>query len=739
MTAALCLAAMILPAAASSVKLAWNPNPEPNIVNYRLSYGTGSRSYSQSVDSGTATTVAVSGLEQGKTYYFSVRAINDKGFQSEPSAEVSHYVEIPAPANQAPVANDQTVTTDEDTAVAITLSASDADGDALTYTIVSGPTMGSLSGNAPNLTYTPHPDVNGSDSFTFLASDGTANSNTATVAITITPGNAAPVAAGQTVTTDEDTAVAITLSASDADGDSLTYTIVNGPTMGSLSGNAPNLTYTPHPDVNGSDSFTFHASDGTANSNTATVAITIKPVNDAPVAAAQMVMTAEDRPVGILLSATDKDGDPLTYQIVSAPTKGLLTGTAPNLIYTPHPDVNGSDSFSFRANDGTVNSNTATVSITITSVNDAPVAADQQLATAADQALSITLTAIDVDGDPLSYRIVSAPIKGKLSGTAPKLTYTPYPDVSGSDSFSFRANDGTVDSNTATVFITLTVPQKAENKAPVFQSAKISRESGNTDSAYSAESLAGTAIDPEGEVLAYSKASGPEWLIVSANGDLSGTPPEEAAGLNAFTIRASDPQGASAEAILEIEIQSGDLPLPWTLARIGDIRPDSTAAGDAGSITISSSGIFSAEEDNQLFTWQTLTGDGEITARVTAIQNASSQTLVGVAIRESLAPNAKHNFMGVKADGSFTLLRRTSTGGLTTQNTSGSGSLPKLWVRLVRKGNIITSFRSNDGFRWNSVARTNLSLGASCYIGLAVYGGSDSLSTGEFKNITITP
>lgn len=640
---------MILPAAASSVKLAWNPNPEPNIANYRLSYGTASRAYTQNVDAGTATTATVSGLEQGKTYYFAVRAINDTGLQSEPSAEVSHYVEIPAPQNQP------------------------------------------------------------------------------------------PIAAGQSVTTNEDTPVAITLSASDADGDSLSYTIVSGPTMGSLSGTAPNLTYTPHADVNGNDSFTFRVSDGQADSNTATVAINITPVNDAPVAAAQMVITAEDRPVGILLSATDKDGDPLTYHVVSSPSKGTLTGTPPNLIYTPYPDVNGSDSFSFRANDGTVNSNTATVSITITAVNDAPLAADQMLTTTADQALAIKLTATDVDGDPLSYRVVSAPIKGKLSGTAPNLTYTPYPDVSGSDSLSFRANDGKLDSNTATVFITLTAPEKTENKAPVFQSAQISRQSGNTDTAYRAESLAGSAIDPEGEVLVYSKVSGPAWLLVSANGDLSGTPPQTAAGLNSFTIRASDPQGASAEAILEIEIQSGDLPLPWTLARIGDIRPDSTASGDASTITITSSGLLSVAEDNQLFTWQTLTGDGEITARVSAVQNASSSTLAGVAIRESLAPNAKHNFMGVKPDGGFTLLRRTSTGGQTTQTNSGSGSLPNLWVRLVRKGNIITSFRSNDGSRWSAVSRTNLSLGASCYIGLAVYGGSDSLSTGEFRNITITP
>ena len=640
---------MLLPAAAASVKLAWNPNPEPDIANYRLSYGTSSRSYTQNVDAGTATTVTVSNLEAGKTYYFAVRAINTKGLQSEPSAEVSHYVEIPAPVNQAPVATSQNVTTDEDKTVAITLTASDADGDALTYTIV------------------------------------------------------------------------------------------NGPAMGRLSGTAPNLIYTPLAEVNGSDSFTFRVNDGKADSETATVSIAISTVNDTPLAAAQLVTTAEDRPVGILLSATDKDGDPLSYRVVSAPTKGTLSGTAPNLIYTPHPEMTGTDSFSFRANDGKLDSNTATVSISITPVNDAPLAVAQLVTTAADQPVAIVLSATDADGDPLSYRIVSAPIKGRLSGTAPSLIYTPNPDASGSDSVSFSANDGKMDSNTATISITITAPEKPENAAPVFQSAKISRAGGNANTAYSAESLAGTATDPNGDLITYAKVAGPEWLLISANGGLAGTPPKEAAGLNAFTIRASDPQGASAEAVLEIEIQADDLPLPWTLARIGDIRPDSTASGDDQSITITSSGMLSITQDNQLFTWQTLVGDGEITARVSAIANASSHTLAGVVIRESLATNAKHTFMGVTPEGGFTVLRRTSTDGQSTRTNSGSATLPDLWVRLVRKGNIITAFRSIDGSKWTAVTRTNLSLGASCYVGLAVYGGSDGLSTAVFDNITITP
>src|SRR5207244_5743775 len=108
-------------------------------------------------------------------------------------------------------------------------------------------------------------------------------------------------------------------------------------------------------------------------SNTATVSITVIPVNDAPVAAVQSVTTTEDTPKAITLSAADVDGDPLTYAIVTGPAHGTLSGTVPNLTYTPAPNYNGPDGFTFKANDGTIDSNVAAVSISVTPVNDPPV------------------------------------------------------------------------------------------------------------------------------------------------------------------------------------------------------------------------------------------------------------------------------------------------------------------------------------------------------------------------------
>lgn len=268
--------------------------------------------------------------------------------------------------NGTPVAQAQSVTTDEDTAKDVVLAAMDIDGDTLTYTVVTQPAHGALSGTVPNLTYTPNANYNGTDSFTFKANDGTVDSNIATVTITVTAVNDAPVAGDQSVTTDEDTAKAITLAATDIDGDTLTYAVVAGPSHGTLSGTAPNLTYTPSLDWSGTDSFTYKANDGTADSNTATVTITVSPLNDAPLAISQDVDAIAGETLEITLEAVDVDGDALTFSIVEQPLHGTLEINGNLVLYTPDADYDGLDSFTFKANDGTLDSDAATISIAVT-------------------------------------------------------------------------------------------------------------------------------------------------------------------------------------------------------------------------------------------------------------------------------------------------------------------------------------------------------------------------------------
>lgn len=202
--------------------------------------------------------------------------------------------------------------------------------------------------------------------------------------LTVVPPNRPPTADSQSVTIPEDTFDLITLTGSDPDGDRLTFAIVAPPahgTLGAISGPfctagtcTANVTYIPGLNFSGSDGFIFQVSDGSLSSGPVEVSITVTPVNDPPTATAQSVTTAEDTPVAITLTGSDADGDPLTFSLVQAPLKGQLSGTASNRTYTPNLHFNGSDSFTFRVHDGTVVSAAATVSITVTPVNDPPVA-----------------------------------------------------------------------------------------------------------------------------------------------------------------------------------------------------------------------------------------------------------------------------------------------------------------------------------------------------------------------------
>ncbi len=171
--------------------------------------------------------------------------------------------------------------------------------------------------------------------------------NSAGVCRTLSGGNSVPEADAQSVQTPEDTAVSITLTGSDPDGGPLTFTVLTLPADGVLTGTPPNVVFTPDPDFQGADSFTFKVSDGSSDSNTAAVSITVTPINDPATADIQSQLTPEDTSVAITLTGSDPEGDPLTFTILTNPTHGVLTGTPPDLVFSPEPNFNGSDGFSF--------------------------------------------------------------------------------------------------------------------------------------------------------------------------------------------------------------------------------------------------------------------------------------------------------------------------------------------------------------------------------------------------------
>ncbi len=289
----------------------------------------------------------------------------------------------------------------------------------------------------------------------------------------------APAAMDDVMSADEDASgsVDVTINDSDIDGDLVTASVaiaaqaLNGAAVSNGDGT---VSYTPHPDYNGPDSFTYTVRDGANNiSNLATVSVTVNAVNDTPVAAADSFEITQDTPLnvaapGVVANDNDVDGDSLTAVQDMPPTSGSLTLNADgSFAYTPNGGFTGGDSFSYHANDGTADSGVVTVFITVNAVvNEAPLASNDYATVrrnigGSTNSVTINVVANDTDSDgaidPGSVVIRVQPRKGSaINNGDGTITYTPTAGQRGSDAFAYTVNDnqGAV-SNAAIVRISI--------------------------------------------------------------------------------------------------------------------------------------------------------------------------------------------------------------------------------------------------------------------------------------------
>ncbi len=352
---------------------------------------------------------------------------------------------------------------------------SDVDSTTLTATLMSAPAHGSLTLNADgSFTYTPMGNFHGTDTFTYVASDGTADSAVATVTITVLSVNDDPIVAGESYGIEVNGELIVPIVSgvlandTDVDGDVLTAGLIALPANGTLVFNADgSFTYTPTTDFHGTDTFTYTVNDGTTTSAEATVTIVVNtptaPVDDAYSVEEDGVL-AVDVATGVLVNDASPDGDALTAALVSDPAHGTLTLNADgSFSYTPDADFHGTDTFTYVASDGTADSAVATVTIRVLSVNDPPVAADDIYSVGVNGTLTVDTAAlgllandIDVDGNPLAATLVADVANGSLTfGSDGLFTYTPNADFQGTDVFTYTVNDGLSDSAVATVTITV--------------------------------------------------------------------------------------------------------------------------------------------------------------------------------------------------------------------------------------------------------------------------------------------
>jgi flagellar hook assembly protein FlgD/PKD repeat protein len=296
-----------------------------------------------------------------------------------------------------------------------------------------------------------------------------------------------------------------------------TFTIVDGALpdglkldgTGALSGT---------PTTTGTFTFSVKASNSAGTATAGPFQLKISDPNHAPSAISQAVDVATDGSLPIALTGSDPDGDALNFELVSRPSHGSLSGTAPDLVYTPLAGYAGPDAFTFEVSDGQTVSPPATISITVTQANRAPVAADLVTTTPQATPVGLALSALDADGDSLAYRVVSAPSHGTLSGIAPNLNYTPATGFTGPDSFTYRANDGQVDSNLATVSLTVTASAGCTRIAPTTD-VTVSADQGTGSTSLTSPPL---STSSNGELLvAYVSAGGPKsgtQLVTSISG-----------------------------------------------------------------------------------------------------------------------------------------------------------------------------------------------------------------------------
>ena len=403
----------------------------------------------------------------------------------------------------------------------------DADaGDVIDQAILqSTTTHGSLTLNLDgSFVYVPSTNFAGTDSFTYFARDSAHNetsSSPATVTITVNPVPDAPIANTSHVYTNEGTQFNGTLTGSDADGNPITFSAGTVGVAHGILNIGPNgaFTYTPNANHFGGDSFTFKVNDGTFNSSEATVTITVNPENDLPTANPLSISLNEDNVFNGNLTATDPEGDPLTFSqgsVVAA--KGIVSiATNGSFTYTPNFNYSGSDSFSFKANDGAGNSADAVVTVTVNGTNDTPVATPLSVSTTEDIVLNGNLVGTDPEGSMLTYSAgVIAAAHGSVSihPTTGAFTYTPAANYNGTDSFSYKVNDGTVNSAEALVSITII----AANDLPIASSASVTT---NEDVA-----IGGVLVATEGDGNPLTYAAGTVstahgTVAVTSNGILS--------------------------------------------------------------------------------------------------------------------------------------------------------------------------------------------------------------------------
>ncbi|WAL79152.1 putative Ig domain-containing protein [Shewanella sp. DAU305] len=460
--------------------------------------------------------------------------------------------------NDAPTISSTAITAaTQDAAYSYTFAAADTDvGDVLTFSAVTKPSWLSFNAATGLLSGTPGNADVGSHVVLLRVTDTDGLTADQSFSITVTNVNDAPTISSTAITAaTQDAAYSYTFAATDTDvGDVLTFSAVTKPSWLSFNAATGVLSGTPGNADVGAHPVTLRVTDTDGLTAEQSFSITVINVNDAPTISSTAITTAtQDAAYSYTFAASDTDvGDVLTFSAVTKPswlsfntTSGVLSGTPGNADVGAHPVL-------LRVTDTDGLTADQSFSITVTNVNDAPVATSSTVTLEEDGSVTITLAAEDVDNDPLTYEVVSQPESGTLEQHGTVWLYTPEKDFNGTDVFSFIAKDAELSSEPATVTINVTPvnddPQAVDDDYTLTSTA---------NDIYALAVLAND-VDVDGDTLTIDGAAADIGSVQITSEGLSFTAPEAYVGPVALRYTISDGNKGRASAKVNVLIEGAE-------------------------------------------------------------------------------------------------------------------------------------------------------------------------------------
>ncbi|MBT5102321.1 MAG: tandem-95 repeat protein [Planctomycetes bacterium] len=462
----------------------------------------------------------------------------------------------------APVANDDSGQVDEDQSILIDVMANDTDRNQTEIAIidVQNGANGSAALESGQIRYTPNADWNGSDSFTYTISDSLGLTSTATVNALVNSIEDPPLAVKDSFAIAEDSAstqLNVLANDIDVDGHLLTVVEIGAADFGTSLLQAGLVSYQPVADWFGEATFFYTCEDPTGLRSTATITVTVDPVNDAPVSLDDAAATLEDTPLTIDALANDFDVDDTVLVIsqVGSPGHGQVSNLGgAEILYTPDQHWFGTDSFSYTIVDPHGLSSSSTVVVTVSPVEDTPIANDDSFTLAEDsgyEILSVLGNDTDGDGHVLTVVEVSAADFGRSVLQNGVVAYKPDADWFGSATFSYTCQDPTGLQASAVISITV----DPVNDPPV---SNDDSESTTEDVPVLIDVLSNDTDVDEDLLLvtAVGAASHGEVIIVSAGAGVRYSPEAHWFGSDSFTYLCSDGAGGESQSTVFVSVSS---------------------------------------------------------------------------------------------------------------------------------------------------------------------------------------